>query len=1413
MANRRARVTNAQRLTRTASLSITCKDGRSEPITTAARVVVAGSAGEPHWTAKGKDGVVSTFQFDVPPGRYIIDVEAEGYKRTQDGVTVKGGAPVAKDVRLAVADEAEDDKDANGEKHLVDGRFTHFLSVRSPGTLRKRNPTPFPVHARTLALVHADRMVKATAEAPGLQVKRIDDPAPRSSFGSVDAFVEVRGSRRGRQFTPTMLTIPFDPHRARGIDLSTLRMFRIDPKERTFKLVEGCVPDLQLNAVQGTINQPGIYGVYGLPTSPAIRRTIDLICTFKDKIVAERRAGIDTMQRRICELILCAGDLAAGGLGNADGLGGLGRASGLGGDFGGWSGGGNICDQCFGLDFGPGGPPECQILPGPVITPGCNWTCIGPRNINGRVRSLAIHPSDGNILVAGTGTGGVWLTRDAGQSWKPLMHDEASLAIGAVAVHLTDPGNPAGDFTIYAGTGEPTWWPGYAGVGVLKSTTSGATWTTTGALPAPGNIGFSSILIDPATVTSNPATTTVYAAGFPGGLYRSTDGGATWTLLRSGTIQNVVFDPAVAGGLYVTEASAGIFRYNPGTNSWSAFNAGLASFPQLILIAIGKTASNTMYAKLDQTVYRYDTGTATWTSLGNHGGTTYGYWNNVLEVDPQDSNIVIAGGISIERTYDGGTTWQAIGGLHADQHAAAFDSTNHLTIYAGNDGGVYRGTYATASSVGVWAKTSDGLIVTEYNDVGTSLGLYDMVGGGAQDNGTSRTTGGLTWDFIAGADGGYFVVDPTDPHIQYAESQNGGLMKSTNGGASFGGAGAGFSGGPWVTPILIDPNSPAEPNRVLFAGSNSQVFRSINSAGSWSASSPSVGGSVLALAIAPSSSAIVYAGSSGGRVWRSSDNGATLANWADITVGTVTGSATLPSRAVTDIVVHPTDPNTLFITFSGFNSSTPAGHVFRGVSTDGGVTWHWTDITSNLPDIPANAIEILTSSPTTLYVGTDAGVYRTTNGGTTWGTFGNGLPSVIVSDLALDDSGTLLRAATYGRGMWQTRLASTCPDRDVYVRDSKLDTGELLPSPSGVSDPTVVGGTVYWWQSPDIKVDAYPYFAVDALFDGVEFDTATAEDPVRNDAGHPNANWLYVQVHNRGPLSAHNVKVKVLYADASAGLPLLPTDFWANYPNDWSAASPWSTVDAAVPFQTIATLEPHTPVVLRWDWDVPVSAANHTCMLAVITSDEDPVVRSDAVLADRQLWDLVPNDKHVGLRNLHVVTGTAPFGGAPPPLFTWLDFHNPFDYHQFFDFVIDRGALSRDAEMALLLPDVVTRHDLKKVVGKRVRVQSVRERDWWSAALKDAGKNAFRSAVTFGHPDRDDCDQHLVIPGVLLQPGKPLKVGVVVRQSRGAKPGDKSVFSLLQRVGDTIVGGSTFELRIPPAVVVGERGASGYRRR
>lgn len=330
------RVNQKARASSKASLRITCKDGRGVPISVASRVRVSPEAGGgAPWTAKGRAGVVSEFQFDIPPARYVIDIEADGFKRFRDAATVVGGAPTLKDVLLRVADEPEEDKESEeGEKHLVDGRFRFFLSLRSPDSLQKRGRKEFPSDARARALEHARRMITASATGVGIAVKRIDDPVPRSSFGSVGAFVEVRGSAKGRAFSPTTLTIPVDPERARGIDNTTLRIFYIDPKERRFSIVKDSTPDLHASAVQAVIDRPGIYGVYGLPLSPAIRQTIDLFCTFRDQLSADRRAGIDRLQRRICEVILCSGGLTDVEPGT------------------------NICDTCLGMNIGPGGLPE-----------------------------------------------------------------------------------------------------------------------------------------------------------------------------------------------------------------------------------------------------------------------------------------------------------------------------------------------------------------------------------------------------------------------------------------------------------------------------------------------------------------------------------------------------------------------------------------------------------------------------------------------------------------------------------------------------------------------------------------------------------------------------------------------------------------------------------------------------------------------------------------------------------------------------------------------------------------------------------------------------------------------------------------------------------------------------------------------
>ncbi len=1380
-------------------VSLDLVDEKGQPITTRTEIVITEEVPpSPHvYCAEGKAGEVTHFSFELQPGIYSVQVQAEGYQVYNQLISLSHDQEETTYEFVLSLEDPSGEK-GEGDAKLLAGRFTWFAEQRTyPGK-------EFPSDGREKAIKQKRHMDDPDVTNAKLKIEHIKNPLPNSSFGSIERYVRVYAQDQERPFQRAILKIPYADEDLGWVDAASLRVFEVNAQAYEFNLIEESDVNTQRHYAFAYIEKPGIYGVIGLPKDPGVLKTLRIFYELQPQILDEQRRGVRTLHDQICQLILCQSVIKVADTGEHSPPVLPGRIE------------ADPCSFCKSITIPDNGLPECRLLSGsfgPIVVPGCNWISVGPRNVNGRIRALAMHPTDGNTVYVGSANGGVWITHDLGLSWKPLMHDEDALEIGALAVHLTNPANPAGPVTVYAGTGEPTSLPGYKGIGVLKSTANGdpGTWNATGALPAPGNDRFSAILIDPTSVTSNPATTVVYAGG-PGGLYKSTNGGNTWTLMLSKNISGLAMDPTNSTILYAAVALEGIYKFDPTTSTWNTFNTGFAaSFPQLILIAIGQSVPHTIYAKLDDTVYVYNMATASWQSLGAHGGTTYGYWNNVLGVDPVDSNIVFAGGIDMERSANGGTTWQPAGSLHSDQHSLVFDSTNHLNVFVGDDGGIFQGVYPSATSAGTWTKVSDGLVLTQFNQVGMSSAGPDIFGGGTQDNGTNRTVGGLTWDPILDCDGGDLIIDPANPYILYAQTVCGGptaFNKSTDGGATWSPASSGFPGGPWVTPIALDPNSLPEPNRVLFAGGNSRVYRTTNSAGIWSPSSPNLGGSILTIAIAPASSAIVYAGTSAGNVWRSSDNGATMANWKNIKVGTIAGSVTLPSRSIVHIAVDPTNPDLVYLAFSGFGNVTPTtpGHVFRGMSTNGWTTWKWEDISSNLPDIPANAIAVDLTSPNTLYIGTDIGVFRTTDGGLSWSDYGAGLPNVVISDLALNSTGDVLRAATYGYGMFELRLASVCPTVDVYMRDNKLDTGETFPSPSGVVDPTVLGSFVYWWQSTDIKIDAFPYGPI--LLDGVEFDLTTSEDVVRNDPAHPNPNRLYVQVHNHGPLPAHNVKVKVLWADASAGLPPLPADFWASYPNDWSASSAWNTVDVAVPYQVIPELLPETPKILRWDWVVPVTATEHTCMLAVISADEDPVVHSDANPNDHLVWVIVPNDKHATLRNLHVITAAAPF--EPIPLKTTLDFHNPFQYPQFFDIVIDERSLPKGSKLNLLLPKGQT--ELPTIHGQTrgVKVGDITANEPWSHLIEDSHsgelQHHFHIEVDKEDDDNevdDDCRKlKLVrIPHIFIPANGKLRAALIVSPPSKAKPGSKYQFTIMQNVGDTVLGGSTYEVRIPPAEV------------
>ena len=382
-----------------------------------------------------------------------------------------------------------------------------------------------------------------------------------------------------------------------------------------------------------------------------------------------------------------------------------------------------------------------------------------------------------------------------------------------------------------------------------------------------------------------------------------------------------------------------------------------------------------------------------------------------FRVNPANPDIVYVLDVGFMRSTNGGTSWTVSFQTHVDHHALAFNPANPNWVIDGNDGGINISTNAGAS----WGAQAD-IPATQFYEIGLDANNPAKLYGGTQDNGTNRTPdGGIdNWQHIFGGDGFYVIVDHSNPNIIFAESQFGNLGKSVNGGISFGNATSGINGSEptnWSTPVVMDPNDA----NILYYGTD-RVYRTTNSAGNWTAISDDLTdgipgtrlGTVTTIAVAPSNSNVIYAGTDDSHVWVTTDIGTT---WNDI-------SDPLPYRWVTRVTVDPVDENIIYVTFSGLKWRDPQPHVFR--SDDMGVTW--SDISSNLPDAPVNAFVVDNNDQSVLYLGNDVGMYVSFNTGDSWEFLGQGIPTVTVGDIKIHPTENFLVAGTHGRGMYKINL-------------------------------------------------------------------------------------------------------------------------------------------------------------------------------------------------------------------------------------------------------------------------------------------------------------------------------------------------------------------------------------------------------
>ncbi len=683
-----------------------------------------------------------------------------------------------------------------------------------------------------------------------------------------------------------------------------------------------------------------------------------------------------------------------------------------------------------------------------------HWQFAGCINIGGRITDVEMHASDLQTIYIGAASGGVFKSPDAGNSWFPVFDNQTSLSIGDIAIAPSDPA------ILYVGTGEANGGGGsltYDGNGVYKSTDSGLTWTSVG-LELTRNTG--RMAIDPDNPDRVFAATMgdLFGNNPDRGLYRTTDGGSTWQQVLStsdstGAI-DVVINPQHPDTVFAClwervrrpdrrnygGPSSGIYRSYNGGNTWIKLTNGLPSGVDLgrIGIDISKSNPNILYATVTDYMgahiglYKTVNNGDTWTDITNgFSPNAASYWYGRIKVDPVNPDIVYEIDFDLWQTTDGGQNWFNLSGfsnVHVDQHELYIHPLNHDFLVLGNDGGIY-----TSYDGGSFWTHDETLPVTQFYtcemDETNPSNLY----GGAQDNGVNCTVTGQhdDWFSILGGDGFVVLVDPANPNLVYAEYQYAGLNCGTTGVDPIDRVN-------WNAPFIFNPQN----SNTLYLGTD-KVYKSTDNGSFWdpispdltngsgTASYPIVYGTITTLAVAPSDTSVIWAGTDDGNIQLSTDEGA---SWNLVSGG-------LPYRWVTRIAVDPVSPLTAYATLSGYRYHDNMSHVYK--TTNGG--GNWTDIGAGLPDVPVNDI-ILDSTLNNLYIATDAGVFYTPADSLDWQLLGDSMPVVPVLDLRLHEGTRTLLAATYGRSMYTYDL-SYLTSSVSPVPEGEISAMKAYPSP------------------------------------------------------------------------------------------------------------------------------------------------------------------------------------------------------------------------------------------------------------------------------------------------------------------------------------------------------------------------------
>ncbi|TSA28553.1 MAG: glycosyl hydrolase [Bacteroidetes bacterium] len=756
-------------------------------------------------------------------------------------------------------------------------------------------------------------------------------------------------------------------------------------------------------------------------------------------------------------------------------------------------------------------PKEDSVMNSRLVS-GLKWRSIGPAFTSGRIADFAVNPDNSSEWYVAVASGHIWKTVNNGTTFEPVFDNYGAYAIGCVTI---DPTNTS---VVWAGTGENNHQRalGY-GNGVYKTVDGGASWENMG-LKESRQIG--AIAIDPrnSNVVYVAAEGSVWGPGGDRGLYKTMDGGKTWKrvleISENTGVNNVLLDPRNPDVLYSTSEQrrrhvftkigggpeTAMYKSTDSGEHWDKLTSGIPSDDKGgIGLALSPADPDVLYAIIEAAgdaggFFRSTNRGASWSKMSDH--TAQGQYYNEIYCDPKEVDKVYSVETISQVSEDGGKTWRRVGNnkRHVDDHALWIDprTTDHFLI--GGDGGIYE-----TFDGGKEFLFKSNLPVTQFYrvQVDNSEPFY-YVYGGTQDNssmgGPSRNVNGAgvlseEWFVTNGGDGFWSQIDPVDPHIVYAESQYGGMVRYDRKSQETidirpePRKGEDTYRWNWDTPLIISPHSPTR----LYCAAN-KVFRSDDRGNSWQVISddltaqidrntwPVMGkfwsidavgkdvstslyGEIVALDESPVKENLLYAGTDDGLIQVTEDAGR---NWRK-----VDAFPGIPEHTyVSDILASKFDENVVYVSFDNILRDDFKPYLLK--SADKGRTW--VSIAGNLPENhTVHSIQEDFQDPNLLFAGTEFGCFFTVDGGQNWIRLKSGIPDISVKDIAIQQRENDLVLATFGRGFYilddyspLRMLNKELLDRDGFIFPVK---DALLYLPTDVKYGQ--GALVYVAKNPD----------------------------------------------------------------------------------------------------------------------------------------------------------------------------------------------------------------------------------------------------------------------------------------------------------------------------------------------------------